>query len=266
MQPQIKICLLLGRKAMTNLDSILKSRHYFANKGLSIQSYGFSSSHVWMWDLDHKESWAPNNWCFWNVVLEKTLESPLDCKEVKPVNPKGNQPWIFIERTDAEVGYLMWRTDSLEKTLMLGKTEGRRRRGQQRIRWLDGITDSMDMSLSKLQELVMDRETWCAAVHIVQKNWTWLSNQTTTKTIKTTNAQELHELWTIFFLVHNQQNASSHTFLGYFCLCPSHLQHNTAELFQLILPMMSRVLSVLWLLGKAAVLWDIMGSSPESYL
>ena len=103
MQPQIKRCLLRGRKAMTNLDSILKSRHYFANKGLSIQSYGFSSGHVWMWDLDHKESWAPKNWCFWNAVLEKTLESPLDCKEVKPVSPKGNQPWIVIGRTDAEV-------------------------------------------------------------------------------------------------------------------------------------------------------------------
>ena len=103
---KIKICLLLGRKVMTNLDSILKSRHYFANKGPSSQAYDFSSGHVWMWELDYKESWAPKNWCFWTVVLEKTLESPLDCKEIQPVNPKGNQSWMFIGRTDAETPIL----------------------------------------------------------------------------------------------------------------------------------------------------------------
>ena len=94
--------LLLGRKALTNLDSILKSRHYFADKGLSSQTYDFSSSHVWMWELDYKESWAEKNWCFWTVVLEKTPESPLDCNEIKPINPKRNQSWIFIGGTDAE--------------------------------------------------------------------------------------------------------------------------------------------------------------------
>ena len=99
---EIKRCLLLGRKAMTNLDSILKSRDITANKGLSSQSYGISSSHVWMWELDHKESWVLKNWCFRILVLEKTLESPLDRKEIKPVNPKGDQSWIFIGRTDAE--------------------------------------------------------------------------------------------------------------------------------------------------------------------
>ena len=92
---EIKRCLLLGRKAMTNLD-------YFANKGPSSQRYGFSSSHVWIWELDYKESWVVKNWCFWTVVLEKTLESPLDSKEIQPVHPKGNQPWIFIGRTNVE--------------------------------------------------------------------------------------------------------------------------------------------------------------------
>ena len=117
---EIKRRLLLGRKTMTNLDSILKSRHYFANKGPSSQSYGFSSSHVWMWKLDHKESWAPKNWCFWSVVFEKTLESPLYCKEIQPVNPKGNQSWIFKGRTDAEAKTLiLWPPDV--KNWLFGK-------------------------------------------------------------------------------------------------------------------------------------------------
>ena len=108
---EIKRCLLLGRKAMTNLDSILKSRDYFANKGPSSQSYGFSCIHVWMWELDCEESWVPKNWCFWPVVLEKTLENPLDCKEIQPVNPKGNQSWIFIGRTDVEAP-ILWPPDA----------------------------------------------------------------------------------------------------------------------------------------------------------
>ena len=162
---------------------IKKQRHYFANKVPSSQGYGFSSGHVWMWELDYKESWAPKNWCFWTVVLEKTLESPLDCKEIQPVHPKGDQSWVFIGRTDAEAEHLMRRADSFEKILMLGKIESRRRRGRQRMRWLDDITDLVDMSLGRLCELVMDREAWRAAVHGVAKSWTQLSDRTELKEI-----------------------------------------------------------------------------------
>ena len=143
--------------SITNSQSLLtqKQRHRFADKGPSHQSYGFSGSHIWMWELDHKEGWMPKNWCFQTVVLEKTIESPLDSKDIKPVDPIGNQSWMFIGRTDAEaeapiLWVPLWQTaDSLEKTMILGKIEGRRKRGPQRMRRLDGIMDSMNMGLTK---------------------------------------------------------------------------------------------------------------------
>ena len=139
-----------------------------------------------MWELDHKEGWEPKNWCFQIVVLEKTLESPLYCKEIKPVNPKEVNPEFSLDGLTLKLkiqyfDYLMWRPESLEKTLILGKTEEKRRRGQQRMRWLDGITDSVDMNLSKLHVTVEDRGAWHAAVHRVTKSWTRLSDWTATK-------------------------------------------------------------------------------------
>ena len=176
---------------------IQKLRHHFADKGPYSQSYSFSSSHVQMWGLDHKIGWASKNWCFLIVVLEKTFESLLDGMEIKPVNPKGNQPWLLIGRTDAEAeAPILWQPDAKRwltgKSPDAGKDWGQKSIGQQRIRWLDTIIDSID----RLWEIVKNREAWHAAVHRVTKSWIALSDWTAT-TVCQVQWSRLYKLYPI---------------------------------------------------------------------
>ena len=161
---------------------IKKQRHYFANKDLSSQGYGFSSSHVWMWDLGYKETWAPKNdafeLCCWRLLGVPWIARRSSQSILKEISPEYSLEGLMLKLRLQNFGHLMWRTDSFEKTLMLGKIEGGRRRGWQRMGWLDGIADLMHMNLSQLWELVMDRKAWSAAVHGFAKSRTRLNNWT----------------------------------------------------------------------------------------
>ena len=173
-------CWLINTSALKYHHCVHLNKFMDLRLGKPSQGYGFSCGHVRMWELDCEESWAPKNWCVWTVVLEKTLEGPLDCKEIQPVHSEGDQPWDFFGRNDAKAETPVLSTPHA-KSWVIGKDSdagGRRRRGRQRMRWLDGITDLMDVSPSEFREMVIDREARRAAIHGVAKSRTRMSNWT----------------------------------------------------------------------------------------